>query len=133
MATHSSVLAWEIPWTEEPEGLQFMELQRVGHNLATKEQSVCMHAKSLQSCLTLCNPMDSSLPGSSVRGILQAHILEWVAMPPFRGPSRPKDRTHDSYVSYIAGRFFITLVVRLSAPWETPNNNNDILLSRFPL
>ena len=87
MATHSSVLAWEIPWTEEPEGLQFMELQRVGHNLATKEQSVCMHAKSLQSCLTLCNPMNSSLPGSSVRGILQARILEWAAMPSFRGSS----------------------------------------------
>jgi len=32
MATNSSILAWEIPWTEEPAGLQFMELQRVGHN-----------------------------------------------------------------------------------------------------
>ena len=36
MATHSTVLAWEIPWTEEPGGLQPMGLQRVGHNLATK-------------------------------------------------------------------------------------------------
>ena len=42
---------------------------------------VCVHAKSLQSCLTLCNPMDCSLPGSSVHGILQARILEWAAMP----------------------------------------------------
>ena len=40
-----------------------------------------MHAKLLQSCLTLCNPMDCSPPGSSVRGILQARILEWVAQP----------------------------------------------------
>ena len=40
-----------------------------------------MHAKSLQSCLTLCDPMDSSLPGSSIHGILQARILGWVAMP----------------------------------------------------
>ena len=32
MATHSSILVWEIPWTEEPDGLQFMESQRVGHN-----------------------------------------------------------------------------------------------------
>ena len=40
----------------------------------------CMHAKSLQSCLTLCDPMDSSPPGSSVHGILQARILEWVAI-----------------------------------------------------
>ena len=38
MATHSSILAWEIPWTEEPGGLQSMGLQRVGHNLATKQQ-----------------------------------------------------------------------------------------------
>ena len=39
-----------------------------------------MHAKSLQSCLTLCDPMDSSLPGTSVHRILQARILEWVAI-----------------------------------------------------
>ena len=38
MATHTSILAWEIPRTEEPDGLQFMELQRVGHDLATKQQ-----------------------------------------------------------------------------------------------
>ena len=36
MATHSSILAWEIPWTEEPGGLQFMGWQRVGHDLVTK-------------------------------------------------------------------------------------------------
>ena len=44
-------------------------------------RSVCMNAKSLQLCLTLCNPMDCSPPGSSVHGILQVRILEWVAMP----------------------------------------------------
>ena len=40
----------------------------------------CMHGKSLQSCPTLCDPMDCSPPGSSVQGILQARILEWVAV-----------------------------------------------------
>ena len=44
-----------------------------------------MHAQSLQSCLTLCNPMDYSPPGSLSMGILQARILEWVAMPVSRG------------------------------------------------
>ena len=44
-------------------------------------------AKSLQSCLTLCNPMDCSPPGSSVQGILQARILEWVALPSSRESS----------------------------------------------
>ena len=47
----------------------------------------CVRAKSLQSCLTLCDPMDSSLSGSSVHGILQARILEWVVMPSSRGSS----------------------------------------------
>ena len=43
--------------------------------------------KVAQSCLTLCDPMDCSLPGSSVHGILQARILEWVAIPFSRGSS----------------------------------------------
>ena len=38
MKTHSSILVWEIPWTEEPEGLQSMGLQRVRHDLTTKQQ-----------------------------------------------------------------------------------------------
>ena len=40
MATHSNILAWEIPWTEEPDGTQSMESQRVGYNLATKQQQI---------------------------------------------------------------------------------------------
>ena len=43
---------------------------------------MCVHAKLLQSCLTLCSYMDCSPPGSSVSGILQARIPEWVAIPP---------------------------------------------------
>ena len=51
-------------------------------SIATMRNSVAAAAaaKSLQSCLTLCNPIDSFLPGSSVPGILQARTLEWVAM-----------------------------------------------------
>ena len=56
-----------------------------------------------QSCPTLWDPMDSSPPGSSVHGILQARILDWVAMPSSRGFSPPRDRAQ---VSYIVGRFF---------------------------
>ena len=48
-------------------------------------KEVCAHAQSLQSCLTLHDPMDQSLPGSSVHGILQARILEGVAIPLSRG------------------------------------------------
>ena len=43
--------------------------------------SACMHAKSLQSCPTLCSSMDCSLPGSSIHGVFHARILEWVAFP----------------------------------------------------
>ena len=49
--------------------------------------------KVAQSCLTLCDPMNCSLPGSSVHGILQARIVEWVAMPFSRGFSWPRDQT----------------------------------------
>ena len=51
MATHSSILAWEIPWTEEPGGLQSMDLQRVGHNLATEQQQLdFMEGDSMIMC-----------------------------------------------------------------------------------
>ena len=64
----------------------------------------CMHAQLLQLCLILCDPMDCSLPGSSVHGILQAGILEWIAMASSRGSSWPRDWTHNSYVSCIGRR-----------------------------
>ena len=65
VATHSSIIAWGIPWTEEPGGLQ---------------SAAAAAAKSLQSCPTLCNPIDGSPPGSAIPGILQARTLEWVAI-----------------------------------------------------
>ena len=54
---------------------------------------------SLQSCPTMCLPMDCSLPGSSVHGILQERILEWVAKPSSKGSSQHQDRTYVSSVS----------------------------------
>ena len=59
--------------------------------------------KSAQSCLTLCDPVDCSPPGSSVHGILQARILEWVAISFSRVSSQPMDQTQ---VSHIAARCF---------------------------
>ena len=66
---------------------------------------LCVHAKLLQSRPTLWDSIDSSPPGSSVRGIFQAGILEWIAMPSFRESSWPRDRTYISCDSCIAGRF----------------------------
>ena len=62
-----------------------------------------------QSCPTLCDPMDCSSPGSSVHGILQARILEWVAIFFSRGSSRLRDWT---WVSHIAGRLFTDWATR---------------------
>ena len=72
MATHSSTPAWKIPWTEEPQSSSVAQL-----------------------CPTLCDPMNWGLPGSSVHEILQARILEWVAMSFSRGSSQPRDWTLD--------------------------------------
>ena len=186
MATHSSILAWKIPRTEEPDGLYspwgcktdmterthmgthtrgaveeirkgFWEVETEQHlrgqggsgyagleekcsgrasNMRTCPRghterkaagkvsstakiipvphtapflSWVKHPLSLvrvhsvaQWCLTLCDSMDSTLPGSSVCGISQARIVEWVAMPSSRGSSPPKDQTHIPCISCIS-------------------------------
>ena len=83
------------------------------------QEHVSMSAQLLQSYLTLCDPTDYSPPGSSVYSILQAKILEWVAMPSCRGSSPPRDQTCVSCVSCIAGRFFTHC-----ATWEARNAGN---------
>ena len=95
MAT-SSILAWKIPWTKKPGGLQSMGLQRVEHNWATKHACLLVFYESVrikifnlmfssvqyssvaQSCPTLCNPMNRSTPGLPVHHQLpeftQTHV-----------------------------------------------------------
>ena len=70
----------------------------------------------VQSWLTLCNPMDCSPPGSSIHGILQARVLEWVAIPFSRGSSWPRDRTQ---VLCIVSGFFMVWATKETAPWFT--------------
>ena len=70
---------------------------------------VCVCVLVAQLCLTLGKPMDCSPPGSSVHGMLQARIMEWVAISFSRGSSWSRDRT---LVSCIAGRFFTTWTTR---------------------
>ena len=112
MATHSIILAWRIPWMEEPGGLQSMESQTVRHDWVTNNFTffkvfVCMLVA--QSCLTLCNPMNCNMPDSSVCGILQARILEWVAISFSRRSSQSRDQTR---VTCIAGKFFTIWATR---------------------
>ena len=79
----------------------------------------------IQSCPTLCDPMDCSPPDSSVHGILQARILEKVAILFSRGPSWPWDQTS---VSCTAGRF-ITVWATEEAPW---NGKKPIIILPHP-
>ena len=83
------------------------------HSRPTVCQTLCstgVRAKPLQLCLALCNPMNFNSLGSSVRGILQTRILEWVAVPSSRGSSQPRDQTW----ACCTGRGLFTT----SATWE---------------
>ena len=73
----------------------------------------CVLAKSLQSCPALCDPMDCSPPGSSVHGISQGRIPEWVAISFSRGSPRPRDRTR---TSCLASGFFTVTTGATSSP-----------------
>ena len=92
-----------------------------------------------QLCPILCNPMNCSPPGSFLHGILQARILEWVAIAFSRASSRPRDQT---WVSCIVGRFFTACYgasvvsnsgrphrrqpTRLPRPWDSPGKNTGV-------
>ena len=86
-----------VTWGQEERGMTEDKMAGWHYRLDGPISSVgalaCVCAKSLQSCLTLCDPIDSS-----VHGILQAGILEWIAMPSSRGSSGPRNRTCVSYV-----------------------------------
>ena len=95
-----------------------LQITNAGEGVEKREPPhtvACMHTKSLQSCPTVCDPLDYSLPGSSVHGILQARILEWVAMPSSR--DLPDAGTELVFLMslVLAGRFFTT-----SATFEAP-------------
>ena len=75
-----------------------------------------------QSCLTLCDPMDCSLPGSPVPGVLQARILEWVAFPSSRGSSLSRDRTCVSCIS--------RQILYHWATWEVPYSITNMVLRK---
>ena len=84
------------------------------HYQNSRQHSRLSRSKDFQqlfncAVLSRCDPMDRRLPGSSVHGILQARILEWVAMPSSRGSSQPRDWNQ---VSHIAGRFFTIWATR---------------------
>ena len=89
------------------------KLSRCYHGPDGEDEGKKVKVLITQPCLTLCNPVDCSPPGSSVHGILQARILEWVAIPFPRGSFWPRNQ---GQVSCTAGRFFTVWATR-EAPW----------------
>ena len=67
-----------------------------GHLSQSRLLALLLGSEVAQSCLTLCDPMGCSLPGSSVHGIFQAIVLEWIAISFSRGSTQPRDRTQIS-------------------------------------
>ena len=93
--------------------------------LLTLNLNICQYINTaehfvFQSCLTLCDPMDYSPPGSSVHSILEARILEWVAISFSRRSSRPRDR---AWVSCTAGRLFTIWAPR---EWKSTNRTHTV-------
>ena len=90
-----------LPFTVSISSFVVVVVQSVSHvwPFVTPWTSTISYVHSLQSCLTLCDCMDCSLPGSSVHGILQARILKWVAMPSSRRSSQLRDQTCKDWTS----------------------------------
>ena len=74
-------------WVFLKNGVGWVKYINKGRALLEKESE----SEVAQSCPTLCDPMDSSLPGSSVHGIVQAIVLEWIAISFSRGSSQTRD------------------------------------------
>ena len=89
---------------------------------------MCVHAKSLQSWLTLCNPINCGPPGSSVHGILQARILEWAATSTPGDLPDPGIKPASLTSLDLAGRFFTT-----SVTWEARNGDSNSSFTTPPL
>ena len=110
------------------------------HNFLLKEEDVFFSVLAIkwcsvtQLCPILCNPTDCSPPGSSVHGILQARILEWVAISSSRGSSQPRDQTRVSCASCIGRQILYHCV-----PWEAWQQSRELeahpfcYWSSFPL
>ena len=129
-----------LKWSSQPRSSQLPELKLLKKSyLLTHSSSPTiwrLNVKVLvvQSCLTLCNAMDYSPPGSLVRGIFQARILDWGAVPFSRGSSQPRNWT---WVSSIAGGIFIVWTTGeaktadvVDAKWttvKTAGNNSHLV------
>ena len=89
---------------------------------------MCVHARSLQLCPALCDPRNCSWPGFSVHWVLQARLLDWVAVSSSGGSSQIRDQTCVSCVSFIGRQFFTA-----STTWAALTGDTRALNSERPL
>ena len=118
-----SAAQWDPPLSLQPQSeCCLAELPRIleNHQGKSPRNPVCMCAKLRESCLTLCDPMEGSPPVSSVHEILQAEILEWVAMPSSRGSCWPRGWTMS--LMSLRSHASADVLCTTSDPWETPEN-----------
>ena len=129
MAAHPRTLAWRIPWTENP-GRHYwatntFEVSRRCEFWGESIQpTAAAAAKSLQSCPTLCDPIDGSPPDSPIPGILQARTLEWVAIS-FSNAWKWKMKMK----SLSSARLLAThglQPTRLFRPWDLPGKSTGV-------
>ena len=98
---------WSLAW-------RILSVTLLVWEISAIVRSSWCHCEVAQSCLTLCDPMDCSLPGSSLLGILQARVLEWVAISFSRESSQPRDQTR---ISCIPGRRFNLWATNCAVVW----------------
>ena len=121
-------------WTGRPAVLQSMGLQRIGHNWVTElnwiltitleelYKNLAVAAKLLQLCLTVCDPLDGSPPGSPIPGFLQARTLEWVAIYFFNAWKWKWSCSVMSNSSWPHG----LQPTRLLPPWDFPGKGTEV-------
>ena len=122
----------KIFWIRTNEPIQTFATARVSYHNGLRQarewESIIMRRKKKKKvkvayfCPTLCDPKDCSPLGSTVHGILQARILEWVAIPFSRGSSQSRDQT---WVSCIADRFFSISATKEALQWEEKNHQTS--------
>ena len=131
IATHSSILAWRIPWTEESGGLQSMGLQRVRHDWATNTDKIpfsSVRSVQLLSRVWLCDPMGSSILGFPVHHQLleltQTHVhrVSAAIQPshPLSSPSPPafKFSQHQGLFKYVSSLNYVAKVLEFQLQYQ---------------
>ena len=93
-------------WVNQRNYLRNLKIHNVTKDTCWSRINLLVKLVKLLSHVQLCDPMDCSLPGSSIHGIFQARTLEWVAISFYRGSSQPRDWTR---ISHIVGRCFYCL------------------------